>query len=209
MAFPPVPGDSPALTAKATSISASPRMTREQWSSATGRRFCAPSVPSPAHAAGKARSPTASGLRRPSLPRAQSRGVADPYLPKPRAKSRGKQDRNPLWPIITLRQIHSDLIHCVDSIPEEPLFGDGLITSTPGLLLAVQTADCLPVILVDAKRRAVGVFHAGWRGTVKHLVEKGVGEMLRCFGSRPHDLKAAIGPGNSGLLLRSRRRGGH
>jgi len=102
------------------------------------------------------------------------------------------------WPLITLRQIHSDIIHCVDSVPHEPIFGDGLVTAAPGLLLAVQTADCLPVILVDAKRHAVGVFHAGWRGTVKRIVEKGVGEMIRCFGSRPRDLRAAIGPGIQG-----------
>jgi YfiH family protein len=102
------------------------------------------------------------------------------------------------WPLITLRQIHSDLIRRVDSIPEEPLTGDGLITATPGLLLAIQTADCLPVILVDAKRHVVGVFHAGWRGTMKRIVEKGIGEMHRCFGSRARDLKAAIGPGIQG-----------
>jgi YfiH family protein len=99
-----------------------------------------------------------------------------------------------LWPLITLRQIHSDIIHRVDSLPGEPLAGDGLITATPGLLLAIQVADCLPVMLVDPKHRAVGVFHAGWRGTVKRIVEKGVGEMHRCFGSRARDLKAAIGP---------------
>jgi polyphenol oxidase len=103
-----------------------------------------------------------------------------------------------MWPLITLRQIHSDIIRRVDSIPKEPLSGDGLITATPGLLLAIQTADCLPVTLVDAKRHVVGVFHAGWRGTVKRIVEKGVGEMHRCFGSRPRDLKAAIGPGIQG-----------
>jgi YfiH family protein len=102
------------------------------------------------------------------------------------------------WPLITLRQIHSDIIHFVDSIPTEPLSGDGLITATPGLLLAIQTADCLPVILVDTKRHAVGVFHAGWRGTVKRIVEKGVGEMYRHFGTRARDLKAAIGPGVHG-----------
>jgi polyphenol oxidase len=101
-------------------------------------------------------------------------------------------------PLMTLRQIHSDLIQRVDSPPEAELFGDGLITNTPGLLLAIQTADCLPVILVDPKKRAVGVFHAGWRGTVKRIVEKGVGEMRRCFDSRARDLKAAIGPGIHG-----------
>jgi polyphenol oxidase len=103
-----------------------------------------------------------------------------------------------LWPLITLRQIHSDIIHCVDAIPGETIAGDGVLTATPGLLLAIQTADCLPVILVDAKRRAVGVFHAGWRGTVQRIVEKGVGEMFRCFGSSPRDIKAAIGPGIQG-----------
>lgn len=103
-----------------------------------------------------------------------------------------------LWPLVTLRQIHSDIIHRVSERPEHLLPGDGLITNTPGLLLAVQTADCLPVILVDTKTRAVGVFHAGWRGTVKRIVEKGVGEMRRWFGTQPRYVKAAIGPGVHG-----------
>lgn len=99
------------------------------------------------------------------------------------------------WPLVTVRQIHSDIIHCVGKVPEHLLSGDGLITDTPGLLVAVQAADCLPVIVVDRKRRAVGVFHAGWRGTVKRIVEKGVGEMRKQFGSDPRNLVAAIGPG--------------
>jgi polyphenol oxidase len=100
--------------------------------------------------------------------------------------------------LITLKQIHSDIIHYVDSAPESPLVGDALISDAPGLLLGIQTADCLPVILVDPKRRAVGAFHAGWRGTVKRIIEKGVGKMRFCFGSRPRDIKAAIGPGIHG-----------
>lgn len=99
------------------------------------------------------------------------------------------------WPLVTLRQVHSDIIHCIESIPREPLSGDGLITATPELLLGIQTADCLPVVLVDPKNHAIGIFHAGWRGTAKRIVEKGVGEMHRHFGTRPRDLKAAIGPG--------------
>ncbi len=106
----------------------------------------------------------------------------------------GAGGRRP-WPLATVRQVHSDLIHAISSVPEQPLAGDGLITDTPGLLLAILTADCIPVIVVDPKKRAVGVFHAGWRGTVKRIVEKGVGEMHRHFGSRPEDLEAAIGPG--------------
>jgi polyphenol oxidase len=107
----------------------------------------------------------------------------------------GAVTKGRVWPLVTLRQIHSDLIHCVSALPDSALAGDGLITQTPGLLLAILTADCLPVILVDVKRRVVGVFHAGWRGTVKRIVEKGVGEMQRCFGARPRDIRAAIGPG--------------
>jgi YfiH family protein len=106
----------------------------------------------------------------------------------------GAGDDREVWPLVTLRQIHSDLIHCVDA-PVRGLVGDGLITRSPGLVLAVQTADCLPIILVDTKKRAVGVFHAGWRGTLRRIVEKGVGEMRRHFGSRAADMKAAIGPG--------------
>jgi polyphenol oxidase len=109
-----------------------------------------------------------------------------------------RKARSHLWPLVTLRQVHSDIIRFVDSPPESQLVGDGLITATPGVLLGIQTADCLPIVLVDSKRRAVGVFHAGWRGTVKRIVEKGVGEMRRRFGSRPCDLTAAIGPGIQG-----------
>jgi polyphenol oxidase len=103
-----------------------------------------------------------------------------------------------LRPLVTLRQVHSDTILFVETPSKSQLVGDGLITSTPGLLLGIQTADCLPIILVDPKHRAIGVFHAGWRGTVKRIVEKGVGEMRRHFGTRPGDLKAAIGPGIHG-----------
>jgi polyphenol oxidase len=116
------------------------------------------------------------------------------FLKKLGAAKRSRKGLS-LWPLVTLRQVHSDLILLIESVPQEPITGDGMITATPGVLLAIQTADCLPVIVVDSRRRAVGVFHAGWRGTVQRIVEKGVGEMVRCFGSRPRDLKAAIGPG--------------
>jgi YfiH family protein len=69
------------------------------------------------------------------------------------------------------------------------------MTNVPGLLLGVQTADCIPVLVADPKRRVVAAFHAGWRGTVKRIVESGVGRMRLEYGSRPQDLIAAIGPG--------------
>jgi YfiH family protein len=99
------------------------------------------------------------------------------------------------WPLVGLRQVHSDIIHIVESPIPEPLAGDGLITNSPGIALAVMTADCLPVMLVDRKKSAVGVFHAGWRGTVQRIVEKGLGIMRHEFGSAPQDMDAVIGPG--------------
>jgi YfiH family protein len=99
------------------------------------------------------------------------------------------------WPLLSLRQIHSDLIHRIDSPPQETLAGDGIITDTPGLVVAVQAADCFPIILVDRKKRVVGVFHAGWRGTIKRIAEKGVGEMRKHFGCEPKHITAVIGPG--------------
>jgi hypothetical protein len=101
-------------------------------------------------------------------------------------------------PLITLRQIHSSvLVHSVagDADRQSPWKADGLMTEEPGLVLAVQTADCIPVLVADRKRRVVAAFHAGWRGTVKRIVETGVGRMRLEFGCLPEDLTAAIGPG--------------
>lgn len=99
------------------------------------------------------------------------------------------------WPLITLRQVHSDLIHVVRSQPDQPLAGNGLITNLPNIALAIQTADCFPILLVDPKHKAVGAFHAGWRGTLRRIVEKGLG-LMRCeYGTLPKDVYAAIGPG--------------
>jgi len=113
------------------------------------------------------------------------------------------------WPLVLLNQVHSAAIHRVYGArgPEWARLrkghvvatsGDGLITNTPGVLLGVKVADCFPVIVADRKKEAVGVFHAGWRGTVQRIVEKGVGEMQRQFGCKPENLMAVIGPGIGG-----------
>jgi hypothetical protein len=101
-------------------------------------------------------------------------------------------------PLVALKQIHSNLtrvVGVVDADRELPWKADGMMTDEPGVLLGIQTADCIPVLLADRKRRAVAAFHAGWRGTVARIVESGVGRMRLEFGSRPEDLIAAIGPG--------------
>jgi polyphenol oxidase len=105
---------------------------------------------------------------------------------------------NPRTPLVTLRQIHSSVVvlgATSNAGRQNPFKGDGLMTDEPGLLLGVQTADCIPVLVADRKRRVVAAFHAGWRGTVKRIVEAGVGRMRLEYGSRPEDLTAAIGPG--------------
>jgi len=105
--------------------------------------------------------------------------------------------------LVTLLQIHGALTHIIPSRPETPLStpdgravlrGDGAMTQATGLLLGVQTADCVPVLLADTRTRAVAAFHAGWRGTLARIVEHGVARMAQEFGSRPEDLVAAIGP---------------
>lgn len=71
---------------------------------------------------------------------------------------------------------------------------DALVTCEPGLPLAVFSADCGILLLHDPVRGAVGAIHAGWRGCAGGIVEKTVQTMAACFGSRPGDLLAAIGP---------------
>ncbi len=97
--------------------------------------------------------------------------------------------------LVALSQIHSDIIHAIDATPVRALRGDALITATPNLLLAVQTADCIPILLADPEHRVVAAIHAGWRGTLKRIAEKTVGRMRMLYGTRPEKIIAAIGPG--------------
>ncbi len=99
------------------------------------------------------------------------------------------------WPLVAMRQAHTSLIHRIEELPAQPLHGDGLVTDRSGIVLGVRVADCLPVLIADPAGHAVGAFHAGWRGTLARIVEKGVGELRRYFGSRPENLLVAIGPG--------------
>ncbi len=97
-------------------------------------------------------------------------------------------------PLITLKQFHSDVIHLFDTASTDPCRGDASITNRPGLLLSIQTADCVPILLVDPKKRAIAAIHAGWRGTLARIAAKTIGKMQMHFGTNPADLLAAIGP---------------
>ena len=112
------------------------------------------------------------------------------------------KSRKPVPDLITIRQCHTGIIQRVDTanLPlttpdgKAALRGDALYTRDPNLLLGILTADCVPVLVADTRTHAVAAFHAGWRGTLARIVERGIGTLRRDFGSRPQDLIAAIGP---------------
>ncbi len=96
--------------------------------------------------------------------------------------------------LVALRQIHSGIVHTLTAVPRKSLGGDALVTAVPNLLLAVETADCVPILLADVRRRIVAAVHAGWRGTLARVAEKAVGHLLMGFGTDPADVVAVIGP---------------
>jgi len=100
--------------------------------------------------------------------------------------------------LVTLKQFHSDIVQFFDTPPAHPCSGDAAATNRPGLLLGVQTADCVPILLVDPEKRAVSAVHAGWRGTLQRIAVKAVGSMQMHFGTDPARLLAAVGPSISG-----------
>jgi YfiH family protein len=71
---------------------------------------------------------------------------------------------------------------------------DALITDQPGVTVAVRTADCVPVLLYDRRRRAVAAIHAGWRGAVAGILSKTVEVMASRFAIQASDLRVSIGP---------------
>ena len=71
---------------------------------------------------------------------------------------------------------------------------DGLITNEKGIVLCTFFADCVPLFFVDPVKKAIGLSHSGWRGTVQKIGKKTVEEMKKAFGTDPKDVYAAIGP---------------
>lgn len=78
--------------------------------------------------------------------------------------------------------------------PKDMLSVDALITDSPNVTLVTYYADCTPVFFVDTKRKAIGLAHAGWRGTVGNIVGETVKAMNREFGTEADDLVCAVGP---------------
>ncbi|MCS7024183.1 MAG: peptidoglycan editing factor PgeF [Bryobacteraceae bacterium] len=98
-------------------------------------------------------------------------------------------------PATQAKQVHSDRVLTVREASTCAGVGDALVTDRPGLRLAVRTADCIPVLLVDREKRVVAAVHAGWRGTLAGIAQRTVETMTQKFGCAPEDLEAALGPG--------------
>ncbi len=100
---------------------------------------------------------------------------------------------SPAW----LRQVHGTQVLRVEGVPsagEPPPVADAAVTAVPGCVLAILTADCLPVLFADRRRRIVGAAHAGWRGLAAGVLEATIDAMCG-LGATPSGLVAWIGPG--------------
>lgn len=95
--------------------------------------------------------------------------------------------------LVTVHQVHSARAVPVTGPLADRPEADALVTATPGVLLAVLTADCQPVLFHDAKAGVVGAAHAGWRGAVDGVLEATV-EAMEALGARRADIHAVIGP---------------
>ena len=101
------------------------------------------------------------------------------------------------WALITANQVHSTIVQTIATttlIANDPMTCDAMVTNVPKIMLATQTADCLPILLADIKTRACAVIHAGWRGTLGCIVSRTIEQMRTVYGTQSVDLVAAFGP---------------
>lgn len=98
--------------------------------------------------------------------------------------------------LLLITQVHGSEIHVLKNREElcDHIIGDGVVTELKGVPLGILTADCLPLLLYDPVKGAIGAVHAGWRGTVKGVVPNALRAMVRNFGTNVTDIVAALGP---------------
>jgi hypothetical protein len=97
---------------------------------------------------------------------------------------------------ITLKQVHSSQVWNVNGWDPQhrEREGDALITDEAGKSIGIRTADCVPILLLDCRRRAIAAVHAGWRGTVGEIVKAAIERMMQDFGTAAPDIFVAVGP---------------
>ena len=96
--------------------------------------------------------------------------------------------------VARLNQVHGNVVHAAtrDTATLRPP-GDGLVTAEVGVMLGIFSADCVPILMVDPKKKVAGAFHAGWRGVLADIASVGVRAMEK-LGARTADIRAATGP---------------
>lgn len=106
-----------------------------------------------------------------------------------------KEDEFKLTNLTRNSQIHSSIVNKIDieNIGQR-IDGDALITNVKEVPLLILTADCVPVVIIDSKNKAIGAVHAGWRGTYDRIVKKTIEEMIKNYNTNPEDLVCVIGP---------------
>jgi YfiH family protein len=125
---------------------------------------------------------------------AQNRRALALAISNPKLGSKAQVNVHTEESLITLQQIHSDVVHVISKPSARPPQGDAALCNRTGLFLGVLSADCIPILLADVRRRMVGAVHAGWRGTLARVVAKTIGRMRLEFGTQPEDVLAALGP---------------
>jgi hypothetical protein len=95
---------------------------------------------------------------------------------------------------VTLRQVHSAEVWNAHPLEDRQNEGDALVTDDLARRIGVRTADCVPILLLDAGKRAVAAVHAGWRGTVGGIVTRAIQKMHADFGTEARDVRVALGP---------------
>jgi YfiH family protein len=95
--------------------------------------------------------------------------------------------------MVTLRQVHKNDVLVVDADTPNGYQMDAMVTKTSGRLLAIQTADCAPVLLADPVARVVGGIHAGWRSAVTGIIQTTI-EAMQNLGAKKENINAVIGP---------------
>lgn len=100
------------------------------------------------------------------------------------------------WPILKLKQVHSGTVVDMEdtSAAGDAIEGDAAVTALRGVVVGVQTADCVPILVADDQERAVAAIHAGWRGTAAGIARATISRLRQRYGIDPKNLVACVGP---------------
>ena len=114
--------------------------------------------------------------------------------PEVEAFSTNIEDNCNIDVILPQHQGHTSYVRRVPEELEDITGVDALITDAPGLRIGIKTADCVPVLVADKRRKAIAAIHSGWKGTRLNIIHETLERMRREFGTETCDLQAVIGP---------------